>query len=773
MQLPIDSFIPEILAALRHSRALVLTAAPGAGKTTRVGPALARDGATLLLQPRRVAARSLARYIAVEQGWTLGEEVGWQVRFERRFTPRTRLLVATEGVLTSRAQSDPLLSAFQTVVLDEFHERSLHADLALALARQAWLARDDLRLIVMSATLDTAAVARFLGSCPVVDVPGRVFQVSVSYAPGEAIADGVRWALGATGGQVLCFLPGAPEIRRAGADVEAASRAHGAVVVPLHGSLPGDEQDEAIRAAGERRVILATNIAETSLTVPGVTAVVDTGLHKVARYDPARGIDSLDLERVSQDAADQRAGRAGRTAPGVVRRLWDERDRLRPRREPEIERVDLSGLLLDVLAWGGEPSTLGWLEPPPAGPLDAAWRLLDRLGAVKGRRLTPMGEQLRRIPLHPRMGRILIAAGGGRRAAAACALLSERYLLPPRAATTTSDLLSVIDHWHQAPPHVARTAREIARLAAAIVDGDAAEAPGDRGEAEFRRAVLAGYPDRVARRRERHSPRLLLCSGHGAVLAEESGVRNEEFLVAIDVQSGTGADARVRVASGVARAWLRPTATRVEHRFDQAAGAVRAVVVDCYDELVLEERHAPVQREVAARILVEQWLQRARTPDEEQVLRRARFAQLPLDVRSLVEAAALTARSLADIDLASQLPHDVRHALDRLAPATLPVPSGRRARLEYREDGEVEAAVKLQELFGLAETPRLGPRHEPVLLVLLAPNGRPVQVTRDLRSFWDTTYPEVRKELRARYPKHPWPEDPWGAAPTARTKRRA
>lgn len=769
--LPIDPFVPDILAALARRRALVLTAAPGAGKTTRVGPALAAEGPTLLLQPRRVAARSLARYIAREQGWTLGEDVGWQVRFERRFSRHTRLLVATEGVLTVRAQADPLLSAFHTLVLDEFHERSLHADLALALARQAWLARDDLRLVVMSATLDADPIAAFLGGCPTLRVPGTTFPVEVGYAPGESMPEGVRWALARTSGQVLCFLPGAPEIRRAMTEVQGVAAAAGAEVVPLHGSLPAEAQDRAIEPAAGRRVILATNIAETSLTVPRVTAVVDGGLHKVVRYDAARGIDSLDVERVSADAADQRAGRAGRTAPGVVRRLWDARDRLRPQREPEIERVDLSGLLLDVLAWGAEPAAIEWLEPPPADRLDAAWGLLERIGAVRHRRLTPVGEQLRRIPLHPRLGRILLAGGGAWQVSAACALLSERYLLPPRSSTTASDLLSVIDEWRAVPANVANAAREIERLAADVARPPAVARP-SLTEADFRRALLAGYPDRVARRREPHSPRLVLCSGRGAVLAEESGVRNSEFLLALDVQAGGGSEARVRVASGVEAAWLEPTATRMVHRFDEASGTVRAFALDLYDDLPLQERRVAPQLDAAAALLAERWLARPRSDADEQLLRRARFAGVALDLDRTVRDAATAARSLDDIDLTAHLPYDVRQAVQRLAPDTIPVPSGRQVRLVYREDGGVEAAVKLQEVFGLAETPRIGPRREAVVFVLLAPNGRPVQMTRDLRSFWDSTYPEVRKELRARYPKHPWPADPWTATPTARTTRK-
>ncbi len=320
--LPVDAFLEEIIDRVRRSRAAVVTAAPGAGKTTRIPPALAADGPLILLQPRRVAARAIAARIAEERGWTIGREVGWQVRFDRRFSADTRLLVVTEGILTARLQSDPLLSDFTTIVLDEFHERSIHADLAIALARQAWRARDDLRLVVMSATIDTRAVSAFLDDCPVIDVPGRLHPIEVSYTPERTVADAAADALDQTAGDVLCFLPGAPEIRRVMTDLQ--GRSTGAEIVPLHGSLPADEQDFALRpSSSTRRIIVATNIAETSLTVPRVTAVVDAGLHKVARYDAERGIDSLETERITADAADQRAGRAGRVAPGVVRRLWD------------------------------------------------------------------------------------------------------------------------------------------------------------------------------------------------------------------------------------------------------------------------------------------------------------------------------------------------------------------------------------------------------------------------------------------------------------------
>jgi ATP-dependent helicase HrpB len=763
--LPIDAYIPEIVARIGERRAAVIVAEPGAGKTTRVPPALVAEGPIILLQPRRVAARSIATRIAGERGWTIGREVGWHVRFEQRFGPDTRLLVATEGILTARLQQDPLLSGFRTIVLDEFHERSIHADLGIALARQAWLARDDLRLVVMSATIAAGPVAAYLDAAPIVRVPGRTHPVAIAYAPGAPLVDAVRDASTRSTGQILCFLPGAPEIHRALPTVQAAMAPLDADVVPLHGGLDAAEQDRAIAPADRRRVILATNIAETSLTVPGVTAVVDTGLHKVARYDPDRAIDSLETERISRASADQRAGRAGRIGPGIVCRLWSESDRLREQREADIHRIDLSDPLLDILAWGGDPRTLEWFEPPAPDSIGAAFDLLARLGAVADGRITPLGAAMQRLPLHPRLARILLAARGSREAALSCAVLSERHFLPPRTAATTSDLLSAVERERDLPPHVVRVAGLLQRLVARPAQSD---------EEAFRRALLAGYPDRVAKRRAPGSPRLLLASGHGAVLGPESGVLDAEYLVAIDVQAGRRGEvveARVRVASAVDRPWLNATGTTTHHELDPS-GVVRAIRRDDYGAIVLAERPAEIDSDIAATLVAGAFLARGPSEDDRQLLRRLRFAGFDVDREDLVRRAAAGCRRVDDVDLWRELPWATKEALERLAPERITVPSGRSHPLDYQDDGSVVASVKLQELFGLAETPRVGPRREPILLALLAPNGRPVQMTRDLRSFWETTYPDVRKELRGRYPRHPWPDDPWSATPTSRTKKR-
>jgi ATP-dependent helicase HrpB len=768
-ELPIDAHLAAVRQRLRASRALVLVAPPGSGKTTRVPPALVDDGPVFLLQPRRVAARSIARRIADERGWTLGGEVGFQVRFERRFAKDTRLLVATEGVLTRRLQSDPLLAGFRTIVLDEFHERSLHADLALAFARQAWRARSDLRLLVMSATLDAGPVARFLGDCPVLEIEGRPHPVTVRYDAGTPFADAVRSVLSRPGGHLLCFLPGAPEIRRAQGELGGLA---GVRVLPLHGTLTGDEQDAALAPSDERKLILATNLAETSLTVEGVSDVIDSGQHKVLRYDASRGLDRLELERISQDSAEQRAGRAGRTGPGRVLRLWDERVRLRPRREPEIERVDLAGPLLDVLAWGGDPRAFEWFESPPRHALEAALSLLERLGAVSRGRLTAVGEAMNRLPVHPRIARVLVAAGGGPRAAAACAVLAEawRPSVKGLVPTTDSDVLSAADRIREAPAGVQAAARELAGLAASATAASASD------DERVARALLFGFPDRVARRRQPGSARLLLSSGTGARLGRESGVREGELLLALEItggEAGAGGEPLVRLASRVEREWLEGVQSEVVHRFEEAAGAVRAVARDTYDRLALAERPVPVDPKAAAGILVDAALRLGLGEAGERLRRRLRMAGLEADLDRALRAACEGRTSLPPLeDPEGWLDGATRGRLERLAPERLGLPSGRWAALDYREDGSVFAAVKLQELFGLGETPRIGPRAQPVVFELLAPNGRPVQTTRDLRGFWQRTYPEVRKELRGRYPRHPWPEDPWSAEPTHRAKKR-
>lgn len=740
--LPIDGHVDGVKRHLETRRAVVLSAAPGAGKTTRVPPALADAGPVILLQPRRVAARAIARRIAEEQGWSIGREVGWQIRFERRSSGDTKLLVVTEGILTARLQHDPLLSDFTTIVFDEFHERSIHSDLGLALARQAWRAREELRIVVMSATMEVARVAHFLDDCPIVEVAAATHPMNIEYVPDQPVADAVRGMLSQTSGQILCFLPGVPEIERARRECEAAGVAQHAEMLALHGGIDGDTQDRALRPSSRRRVILATNIAETSLTVPGVSGVVDTGLHKVARYDGARGIDSLSLERVSQDAADQRAGRAARLGPGIVTRLWDRRQKLKPHREPDIARLDVAGPVLYLLAWGEHPERFEWFDRPPAERLADALRLLTRLGAIDdAHRVTPLGRKMLQLPTHPRIARILIDGRGAPEAISASARLSGDQAFTEQLRRV---VLHVIDH------------------PAAHIDDTA-----------LRHALFVAYADRLCRRRRDDPERVVLASGHGATLAKECRSLTAEFLVALDVVASRRqglAEAIIRDASEVEVEWIAPTSADIEHRFDDATGRVRAFKVRRFDALTLSEHPVAADPDVVASVLCQRWLTRGFDDKTQQLLRRARFAGEVLDLEGVAREAAYGADSVDEIDVTTRLPFDVARRIDRAAPTMLPLPSGRSASLVYAEDGTVSASVKLQELFGLGDSPQLGPRKTPVTFLLLAPNGRPVQTTRDLRSFWERTYPEVRKELRGRYPKHPWPEDPWTALPTHRTK---
>ena len=762
--LPIDAELPRIRALVREHRAAIVIAPPGAGKTTRVPPVLAEDGPVVVLQPRRIAARTLAARIALERGWTVGEEVGWHVRFDRVASPRTRVLVATEGILTAYLQSDPKLSGFATVVLDEFHERSIHADLALALGRRAWRARDDLRLVVMSATLDAEPVAAFLDGAPVVRVEGRPHPVAIEHAPHVSIQAAVERACREDGGHVLVFLPGAPEIRSLAADLARRSELSGASIFPLHGTLTAEEQDAALAPAAGRKIVLATNIAETSLTIEGVTAVVDTGLHRIVRFDPAVGLDRLETERVSRDAADQRAGRAGRTSPGRALRLWDTRDHLRAHREPEIARVDLAAPVLEVLASGSSPRSFAWFEPPPAERLEAAEALLAALGAAERGRITELGQRLRRLPVPPRLARVLVDAGGSSIAAACCAVLLERFAPRGPLPAGPSDLLARADRLRDAPARVRAAASEIERAAKRVLE---TKDPDD--DERVLRALLAGFPDRLARRRAPGSPRLVLAGGGGAVLDRESVVHDGELLLAIDVEAGArgpGSEARVRLASRVERPWLPPAERRVEHRFDAKTKSVRAFEISSLSGLDLDEQPVPADPKVAAPLLVEELLAKGFGSQGAALRARARFAGLMIDEREIARRACAGRTSLPETGLLGLLSGDMRHTLEREAPLDLALPSGRRARLEYRDGGNtVVASVKLQDVFGLADSPRLARGTRPVVFELLAPNGRPVQTTSDLRSFWERTYPEVRRQLRARYPKHAWPEDPSKARP--------
>ena len=851
--LPIDPALPEIVEAARAHRGLVLVAPPGAGKTTRVPVAVVEAGllatkhpALVMLQPRRVAARASAGRIAAENGWRMGEEVGYHIRFERRVGPRTRIRVATEGILLRQLVADPFLEGVGAVVLDEFHERSIHTDLALALLREIKeTVRDDLLLIVMSATMDAEPVSEFLRGCPVIRSEGRAYPVEITYRPTagavspEAIARAVEEALSSPG-DILVFLPGADEIRRVGANLETLARREDLLVLPLHGALSSEDQDRALRPSERRKVILATNIAETSLTIDGVRTVIDSGLARYASYDPRRGLDRLELGPISRNSAAQRAGRAGRTGPGRCLRLWSEGEQ-RGREEadvPEIRRVDLCAAVLALHAWGvTDPRRFDWYEAPPEVRIDSAERLLRMLGAldVESGRITARGRQLHELPVHPRIGRLLMAAaqdGWPDEGAALAALLSEEDIVRHGAARDAnassrprsrgaSDLIVRLDLLEEAerdrfaerirdrgidPARARRVARlreELSRISRRL-GSPAVSRPGGPDEDSILRWIMLAYPDRIARRRADGESLGVMVGGRGIRLGPESVVRDSEFFVALDPREdrrGGMLEARVRSASAIHHEWL-------ERSFPESVRRERSVVFDeqrqkvvgrnalwYLDLLVREDHNAAVDDATASRVLAEALRPRASDffrEDEAAAnwLARLQFlrhwvpeSDLPdIDatvLSELLEAVCTGKRGVAEVRkvplvpfLRGRLSHSQGRFLDEHAPETMTVPSGNRVRLTYEPDRPPVLAVRLQELFGWADTPRVAMGRVPIVLHLLGPNFRPVQITDDLRSFWATTYFQVRKDLRARYPKHAWPEDPKLATAQAKGRSR-
>lgn len=842
-RLPIDDVLPQALRLLRSHASLVLRAPAGAGKTTRLPPALLSAGLTgqrqlIMLEPRRLATRTAARRIADEQGWTLGDEVGYRIRFEHRASDTTRLLIITEGVLVQMLQSDPFLETFGIVVFDEFHERNLSSDLALAMVRRLQQeARPDLKIVVMSATLDPQPIRQFLGSCPAVESTGRLFPVTVRYLERPdprplpvRVAVGVEALVNDTDGDLLAFLPGVGEIHRAAKLLAPLAAKRDLRVLKLYGDLSSQRQDAVLAPCEDRKIVLATNVAESSLTVGGITGVVDSGYARVLRFDPAIGLNALVLTRISRSAAEQRAGRAGRLGPGCCLRLWTEHDdrSLPPRETPEIQRVDLAGPALQLLAWGeSELQSFGWFEAPPTATLQRALELLRDLGAVDRAGLTHLGQTLARLPLHPRLARLLVAghcAGQTRRAARMAALLSERDLVhrapqdrPVVAATVArSDLLDrleAIEQFAQSGDgetalgpvrrdrarQVLRVSEQLEKLAHYLLDAPAAEPlPKDSAAAEalgenaLLRAVLQAYPDRLARRRRPQSQRALMVGGRGVRLSAASVVQAAEFFCCLELDASSNdrhGEALVRQASTVERGWLDTLAPSVEVFFDAERQRVVGQRRTLYRDLVLDEVECDPGEEACQATLIAaaaEHLEQALALDEpgiRQFLARLRSLaawcpelDLPTfdayQLRDLLPVLCAGKRSFAELQraplldiLKGALGFEHRRRLDRLAPERITVPSGSQIQLRYEPGEPPVLAVRIQELFGLAETPQIAGDRIPVLLHLLAPNMRPQQITQDLRSFWETTYPEVRKELQGRYPRHAWPADPTRTKP--------
>ncbi len=813
--LPIAEVLPRLREALARGRGAVLEAPPGAGKTTAVPLALLGAewlaGRTILmLEPRRLAARAAARRMAELLGEEVGGTVGYRVRQESRVSRATRIEVVTEGILTRRLQSDPELAGVGCVIFDEFHERSLHADLGLALTLEVQAAlRDDLRLLAMSATLDGGPVAALMGGVPVIAAQGRAHPVETRFLPGlgrphEQAAAAIRRALGEEGGSVLAFLPGEGEIRRvqgllSGLPPEVE-------VCPLYGALPASAQDRAIRpaAAGRRKVVLATAIAETSLTIEGVRVVVDAGLSRRARFEPRAGMSRLVTARVSRAEADQRRGRAGRVEPGVCYRLWSEaEDRaLAPFAPPEILEADLAPLALDLAVWGAAAEALPWLDPPPAGPLAQAAELLAGLGALDAAgRVTPHGREMAALPLHPRLAHMILAArahGLGGLACDVAALLEERDVL---RADRSADLRIRVDVLQRGAAVPGADAATLARARRSAADwrkrlGLAAYA----GSQETGAVVALAYPDRIGRRRGPGS--YTLSGGRGAVLDEADPLAAQDFLAVAEVDGGTQ-NARVFLAAPLAPAEIEALfADRIAEadavRWDARAEAVAARRQRRLGAVVLADKPLPAPdparlavglidgiRQTGLHVLPwdaasEQF--RARVA----FLRRAEGEDWP-DLSDAALAATLEAwlapylsglSRLAQLKkvplveaLTATLPWERRQRLEAEAPTHYRVPTGDRIPLDY--SGEVPVlAVRVQQMFGVTAHPALAGGKVPLLVHLLSPAHRPLQITRDLPGFWRGSYPAVKAEMKGRYPRHPWPDDPAAAEPTRRAKPR-
>ena len=857
--LPIDEALPALLSALRDHPAVVLQAPPGAGKTTRVPLALLQagllgQGKLVMLEPRRVAARAAARTLARNLGEEPGRTVGHQVRYETVASKDTRIMVVTEGILGRRLLSDPTLEGITCVVIDELHERSIHTDLALAFLKELLEVRDDLKLVCMSATLDAGAVSRFLHDAPIITSAGRPFPVAIAHADKddrfleERMVGAIRKLMVADdddGGDVLCFLPGAPEIRRTAERLSERPlplwRGEPVDVVQLYGALPAHQQDRAIQRGPRRRVVLSTNVAETSVTIEGVTAVVDTGLARQMNFDADVGLDRLELTPISRASTDQRAGRAGRTQPGVCLRLWEESaQRRRPDFDAaELHRVDLSSAVLRLFAWGEtDIAAFPWFESPPSESIDHAVKLLGLLGAIDESGITSLGQMIVKLPVAPRIGRLLVEAfrlGQPDRAALMAAMLSERdpFLRGPSAdrnsrgagnqgggIRTTSIHRSrsdVLDRLHAVEDflrtgqtnspcgeinrNAVRTLTQVAKQLGSSLHGECDRQLARAGNASsmneeasdevLLRALVAGFPDRVARRRDVTSDKGLMVGGRGVKLGPKSAVQKSPLFLCVDID-GAGIEATVRQASEVQREWLPQDQVRSgeELFFHPTQKQVVARRRVAFADLILEESPTAItDRNAASEVLFEAargQLESVIPADDDAFSNfRARvrclkqwMPDLPLPVfdesmtLDVLHELCHGRRSFADLKsapwlstLQSKMDYALVQTIEREAPERITVPTGSRMRLTYEEGRPPVLAVRIQEIFGMKVTPRIAGGRVPVLLHLLAPNMRPQQVTDDLASFWANMYDDVRKELKRRYPKHSWPEDPLTAPP--------
>ena len=817
--LPIDEVLPDLLAALESNPTVLLTAPPGAGKTTRVPPALLDSPwlgkrRIIMLEPRRLAARSAARFMASELGESPGQTIGYRTRLDTKVSKATRIEVVTEGILTRMIQSDPELADYACVIFDEFHERSLNADLGLALVRESQQAlREDLRVMVMSATLAVEPLKALLDDPPLIVSEGRSFPVEVHYRPcprdkqlpAHVVAT-IRRALDNDSGSLLVFLPGMGEIRRVAGLLDN-QLTDDVQLCPLHGSLKPAEQDAAIAPApaGMRKVVLATAIAESSLTIEGIRVVIDAGLQRRSRFDANSGMSRLVTESVSRASSEQRAGRAGRLEPGVCYRLWSESQQktLNPHTPAEIVDADLAPTVLELAQWGiRNPNELTWLDPPPTAHWQQAVDLLRWLDALdRDDRITGHGCKMLRLGLHPRLAHMVIrgrALGAAGLAAELAALLSDRDLLGPAAGT---DITRRIDALRGKGERVARGRLARARKLAGQIAGGNTDHANDV-ETDVGRLLALAFPDRIARARGGRG-RFRLSNGRGAFMFEDDPLAGEGWLVAAELD-GQARESRIFLAAAIDPAVLETDladhmTTETSADWDDKRGTVIARRQRKLGSVVLEstELDRPDPATIQAGLLAAvrrkgldalPWNESARQWQARvNLLHGLRPERWPgVNDEALLEsledwlapflAGMSRWRDIEQLDLAGALnavlDHDRQRDLARLAPTHLEIPTGRRVRVDYTAEGGPVLATKLQSVFGWRQSPKIADGRIPVVLHLLSPAQRPLAVTADLASFWTNAYPEVRKDMRGRYPKHPWPEDPLTASPAEGTRRR-
>ena len=837
---PIDDILPELTEAIHEHSAVILQAPPGSGKTTRVPLALLdiikpQQGRILMLEPRRIAAVSAARWMAKTLGEEIGQTLGYSIRFDSRVSKSTRIEVMTEGILTRRILADPDLAGVAMVIFDEFHERSLQADLALALCLDIRRAlREDLKILVMSATLDGGPVSALLDKAPIISSQGTAYPVEERYCGDnqdqnvtKRMTDVVLRALRETSGDILAFLPGAGEIRAVSdslAETISQSSMGNISLHPLYGDLPFDQQERAILPASHRKIVLATNIAETSLTIEGVRVVIDSGLTRRLQYDPATGMNRLVTVTVSQASARQRQGRAGRLGPGICYRLYSPHtfQSLIPFAPPEITISDLSSLVMDLAAWGvKDPALLSWLDPPPDASFRAARDLLTGLGALDATgSITPAGRAMARLPLHPRLGRLLSKAtelGCPLLGADLAALLSERDIIrhsgspfmQPTGGVDLSDRLGLLRQWRQqknltggadilALRAVDKTSQQLRGLLG--ITSKASEKATDH---MIPRLLLCAFPDRIAKRREDDGSRYVLRQGRGVKLSAKINQSLIPYIIAVVVDKGEKAEGIVHMAEPLTEELIRKElGGEIETQrlvvWDKLEGRVIATLEERLGAITLSARPVnPPEEEVVsvlceairsktiritfsrealqfqARVrLMQQTFPEESWPDlsDETLLASPQDWLLPW-LKGIRNAQQLAALNILPA-LQERLTWEQRRLLTDRAPVTINVPSDSNIQIDYVA-GEIPVlAVKLQEMFGLADTPAIAGGRVKLLLHLLSPARRPVQITRDLKQFWNTGYPQVKKELKGRYPKHPWPDDPWNATPTRKTKGR-